>query len=257
MTSAGAKLLGISTPGTEKILEGRAHVLLKACISPECHMLCNRGTMHNLETFLTCPLVPTCQRISKRADDDNEGKGHGSAFWCFSIAVVKFYDDAFFDEASWKTWHNCHRLLWQQTWFSPFCACTITQVPCNPAPSAPFFFFFLWALARRMVQLVCAVCAWNILSSSQAIIQTVACRYWGTGYLTSPQWFFFVTFVPHLRRCSTKFQLLSDSVCQRHRPWCLWRNWQLRHFQIKSFISLNFYLFTSLLCCGRPLWHVQ
>lgn len=141
MTSAGAKLLGISTPGTEKILEGRAHVLLKACISPECHMLCNRGTMHNLETFLTCPLVPTCQRISKRADDDNEGKGHGSAFWCFSIAVVKFYDDAFFDEASWKTWHNCHRLLWQQTWFSPFCACTITQVPCNPAPSAPFFFF--------------------------------------------------------------------------------------------------------------------
>lgn len=107
-----------------------------------------------------------------------------------SKSLTMLSDDAFFHEASWKTWHNCHRLLWQQTWSPPFCACTITQVPCNPAPSAFFFFFFLWALAPRMVQLVCAVCAWNILSSSQAIIQTVACRYWGTGYLTSPQSFF-------------------------------------------------------------------
>lgn len=70
-------------------------MLLKAFIPPECHVLRNRGTMHNIATFVTCLLVPTCQRIGKRADDDNEGKGHGSAFWCFSIAVIKVFDDAF------------------------------------------------------------------------------------------------------------------------------------------------------------------
>lgn len=126
-------------------------------------------------------------------------------------------------------------------------------------PPLPFFFFSVSTSPQNGTTCMCCVhMKYFILESGHHTNSSMpVLRNWLPNLSSIIFFFFFVTFVPHVRRCSTKFQLLSDSVCQRHRPWCLWRNLQLWHFQIKSFISLNFYLFTSLLCCGRPLWHVQ